>query len=424
MSRLAAIFPEQGLTDPHALVAGGRLYLLCGHDASMDNESWVMDEWQIRSTADLVDWRLECRIRPEDTFMGARHRCWGADLAARDGRFFVYFSDGPDGTGVLAADAPGGPYRDVLGRRLVSREQTPDTQPYDPDAFEDDDGEHYLFFGCGRYYAARLARSMTALAEAPRPIEIQGAAGVSDKACVFKRSGRYYLAWGGQYAMADGVYGPYTRVGPFLDAHSNVCRWKGRDLLFHEQKDIGLFYRGCAFRTLRLRTDGKADWDASGGCRADPPGRAWDFSRSAMGWRALGGTTLEWIPSGGIRGVLDGPGRIESALFPLADLDRCKRVRLRLRNGTVAERLVLRFAARSEEPCWFLNPAVHWREEDAIEFAVRPRDARFRDYELDLSGHPGWRLDLKRLRLEFPPDVRGGAWEIRNMNIQETDVRT
>lgn len=162
-----ALFPEQGLTDPHTMVVGDRLYLICGHDASWDNEDWVMDEWQIHSTTDLKHWRFETRIRPTDTFMGPKLKCWGSDITAREGKFYVYFSDGPDGVGVLRADAPGGPYVDALGQPLVSRAMVPDTQPYDPDVFTDADGQSYLFFGCGKYYVARLAPDMISLAEPP-----------------------------------------------------------------------------------------------------------------------------------------------------------------------------------------------------------------------------------------------------------------
>lgn len=421
------LFPEQGLTDPHTMIVGDRLYLICGHDAAPANENWDMDEWRIHSTTDLVNWRFETRIRSEDTFMGSKLKCWGSDIAARDGRYYVYFSDGTDGVGVLRADAPGGPYVDVLRRPLVSRAMAPDTQPYDPDLFTDDDGECYLFFGCGKYYVARLAADMVSLAEPPRPVVIDDPRDVSDKACVFKRAGRYYLAWGGHYAMADNVYGPYRRVGPFPNTHANFCTWQGRDLLFVEMKDFGLFYRGCEFRPLYFGEDGLIDWTASGGVETEPPGRSWDFQRSTMGWRAVEGrassrplsgsgydgawpstSTLEWVTGGGIRGT----GRMESCLFPLANLEVCKRFRIRLKNESAATDAQLQFAVRTEEPCWFFNPAVEWRAENTVSFPIRPHDRQFRDYEVDLSKHPGWRLDLKKLAL-----LPGERWAIERMEI-------
>lgn len=403
------IFPEQGLTDPHTMIVGDRLYLICGHDASWANENWVMDEWQIHSTTDLVYWRFETRIRPADTFMGAKLKCWGSDIAQRAGKFYVYFSDGPDGVGVVRADAPGGPYVDVLGKPLVNRAMVPDTQPYDPDVFTDDDGESYLFFGCGKYYVARLGADMISLAEPPRPVVLDDPRDLSDKVCVFKRAGRYYLAWGGHYAMANNVYGPYRRVGPFPNTHANLCSWQGRDLLFIEMKDLGLFYRGCEFRSLVFSADGLIDWNASGGIETEPPGRVWDFQRSTMGWHAVGDGALEWVAGGGIRGS----GRIESCLFPLANLEVCKRFRIRLKNESAATEARLQFAVRTEEPCWFFNPAVEWCAANTVSFTIQPHDRQFRDYEVDLSQHPGWRLDLKKLALDIGP----GPWMIERMGI-------
>ena len=363
-----------------------------------------MDEWQIHSTTDLAHWRFETRIRPTDTFMGAKLKCWGSDIAARDGKFYVYFSDGPDGVGVLRADVPGGPYVDVLGKPLVNRALVPDTQPYDPDVFMDDDGESYLFFGCGKYYVARLAADMVSLAEPPRPVVIDDPREVSDKACVFKRADRYYLAWGGHYAVADNVYGPYRRVGPFPNTHANVCSWQGRDLLFVERKDLGLFYRGCEYRPLRFAADGTIDWPAGGGVETEPPGRVWEFRYSTMGWQGK----MEWVTGGGIRGS----GRIESCLFPLANLEVCKRFRIRLKNESAATEARLQFAVRTEEPCWFFNPTVEWRAENTVTFPIRPHDRQFRDYEVDLSRHPGWRLDLKKLAV-----LPGERWAIERMEI-------
>lgn len=399
-----ALFPEQGLTDPHTMVVGDRLYLICGHDASWDNEDWLMDQWQIWSTADLRNWRFESRLRPEDTFMVNKKRCWGSDIAQRGGRYYVFFSDGPDGVGVARSDAPGGPYVDVLRRPLVNRAMVPDTQPYDPDLFTDDDGECYLFFGCGKYYVARLGADMISLAEPPRPVVIDDPRDVSDKACVFKRAGRYFLAWGGHYAVADNVYGPYRRVGPFPNTHANLCSWRGRDLLFVEMKDLGLFYRGCEYRPLTFAADGTIDWAAGGGVETEPPGRVWDFRRSTMGWHGQ----LEWVAGGGIRGS----GRIESCLFPLANLDVCKRFRIRLKNESAATEAQLQFVVRSEEPCWFFNPAVEWRAANIVSFPIQPHDGQFRDYEVDLSAYPGWRLDLKRLAVQPGP-----RWTIDRMEI-------
>ena len=150
--------------------------------------------------------------------MGKSDQCWAVDCAERNGRYYYYFSDGNSRTGVAVADSPGGPFSDPLGKPLLDSSLTP-TREYDPTVFRDDDGEYYLAFGgpawaygkdCG-YFIAKLNEDMISLAETPRRIELDH--GGDDKASLNKFEGRYYLSYGGFYAVSDSVYGPYKYLG-------------------------------------------------------------------------------------------------------------------------------------------------------------------------------------------------------------------
>jgi hypothetical protein len=420
MNAMKTVLPEKGLTDPHAIQVDGRLYVFCGHDQSWNSENdWIMDRWEVWSTVDLQQWRPEAVIRPEDTYIGPHRRCWAGDITCRNGEYFWYFSNGPRDTGVMRAPGPAGPWRDALGRPLLP-DGIVDVHPYDPDVFEED-GEHTIVFGCGKYYAARLAEDMISLAGKPRLVEIHGIDRVDDKPCVFKHGGTYYLSWGGGYAVSDRLLGPYEYQGPFpyngafpAGGHANVFEWHGRLYIAQENKDIGLFYRGFMIHPLTFSPQG-APLIHYG--ETDLSGRVWDFTLSAMGWRAKSGTTLQWLPEGRIRGVLSGHAVIESCPWPIADLDRNKRLLIRLRNRTAADRAAVHFAVRPDEPCFWMKPGVEWRDEDCVTFAIRPHDDGFTDYEIDMTSVPGWHLDLKRLRIEPALDVTEGAWEIERMRI-------
>lgn len=67
-------------------------------------------------------------------------------------QYFLYYADGAAGIGVLVGDSPLGPFRDPVGRPLISRE-TPGCQDvvwlFDPAVLVDDDGSGYLYFGGG-----------------------------------------------------------------------------------------------------------------------------------------------------------------------------------------------------------------------------------------------------------------------------------
>lgn len=229
------IIPGRGVCDPHIHVFDGRLYLYASHDAVPDARGFTMHNWQIWSSADAVTWRLEATVRPEDFFMGPSENCWAVDAAERDGKYYYYFSDGNRRIGVGVADSPAGRFKDVLGRPLLDGKMTP-TREYDPAVFRDDDGEYYLVFGgpawcygegCG-YYIARLNEDMVSFAETPRKIELDHCG--DDKASLNRFGGRYYLSYGGFYAIADSVYGPYRfmgHTGSTID-HSSFCEWNGQ----------------------------------------------------------------------------------------------------------------------------------------------------------------------------------------------------
>lgn len=258
LARGNPIIVDKGVCDPHIHVFRGRLYLYAGVDDAWDSVGYVMKEWQVWSSDNLRAWRLAGRLKPEDTYMGPSTHCWAGDAAERNGRYYWYFSNGSHDIGVAAAAAPEGPFRDALGRPLIAAEDVPGIPVYDPDLFTDDDAARtpYILFGAFSYQIARLAECMTALAEPPRAIVIEGAPALGDKVGLFKRQGVYYLQWGTSYAMADNVYGPYRLAGAFSDGgHAKPFFWNNQWYVGKVEKDCQ-FYRSTSINYLRFREDG------------------------------------------------------------------------------------------------------------------------------------------------------------------------
>jgi hypothetical protein len=226
------------MSDPHMRVFNDTLYLYCGHDDDPDDKTWVMKEWRVFSSPNLLDWKLAGTISPRDNYMDDQSQdCWAGDASYRDGNYYFYFSDRKRGIGVMSSDQPGGPFTDVLGKPLVS-------PMHDPTILLDDNPEQtpYMIYGDkeGGYHAVRLQTDMISLAESPRPIIIHGAEWENapdwmDKNYIFKHEETYYLSWGRDYAISKSIYGPYTCVGPVgngfhLDeyAHGSFFHWKGQ----------------------------------------------------------------------------------------------------------------------------------------------------------------------------------------------------
>ena len=214
------LFPNRGICDPHIHIYNGRAYLFATHDRAPGCPHFFMDDWKVFSSDDLINWKEEYTLRPEDTFLGTCSDCYATDSAERNGKYYFYFSEGQTSTGVAVADRPEGPYKDALGKPLLPKGLV-DTACYDPTVFIDDDEARtpYILFGYTvfgkKYYIARLNEDMISLAEEPRPIEMING-WQNDANWLTKRNGVYYLnSHGSEYAVSDNIYGPYTYRGHF-----------------------------------------------------------------------------------------------------------------------------------------------------------------------------------------------------------------
>lgn len=258
------ILPNTGVCDPHIHIFNDRAYLYATHDGDRDDPDFVMYDWQIWSSPDLVEWTLERTVRPEETYIGPSRSCWATDAAERNGKYYFYFSNCIHDTGVMVGEAPAGPFVDALGTPLLPRGLTP-TRSYDPAVFIDDDAARtpYIIFGVpdwaggDGYYLARLNEDMISLAEPPRKVLVNHVG--DDKPSIHKYQGTYYLSWASFYAVADSVYGPYTYVGNTGTAHDHGSFFTWNNQGFHAfvMFDPTMTFRSTGITYVHYRADGR-----------------------------------------------------------------------------------------------------------------------------------------------------------------------
>lgn len=214
------IVPNKGLNDPHIHIFKDTAYVYASHDKSIDNKKFIMEDWWVWSSPDLVNWTQRSVLNPKDTYIGKDFSsCWATDVGYKNGKYYFYFSEGNEQTGVVVGNTPVGPWKDPLGKPLLTSELTP-THEYDMAIFEEN-GDYYIIFGVWDYYIAKLNEDMISLAETPKKIVINNPRGpynrdgknkempTDDKPFVHQYNGKYYLSWGCFYAMSDNLYGPY-----------------------------------------------------------------------------------------------------------------------------------------------------------------------------------------------------------------------
>ncbi len=229
---LAALPVTQGqingpfsMPDVNLVEDGDRIYAFGGTDVIPYDQSvtdFVMPYWRCFSSDDLIHWRLESTVRPEETYIGQSNSCWAGHGIKNGNRWFWYLSNHHTDTAVLTADSPRGPWKDVLGKPLLPADLTP-TREYDPCVFTDDDGVSYITFGnhdkgAVNYYIARLNPDLISLAETPRKITVNGDLSSAvhlpvDASFLHKANGKYYRTWRRPYSVAASPYGPYEFVG-------------------------------------------------------------------------------------------------------------------------------------------------------------------------------------------------------------------
>jgi len=271
------LVPKVSMADPHIHIFNNIAYLYSTRDADSTAHTFVMPDWKIWSSKDLVNWKLERTISPTETYMGQSNRCWAPDVACKNDSWFFYFSNGNSNTGVLKGSSPTGPFVDVLGKPMLSEDLTTGKE-YDITVLVDDDGIAYVAFGHYRaddndlnYYIAKLGKDMMSLAEKPKVIKIIGDADVltgNDKPTLHKRNGIYYLSAGTHYATAKNIYGPYIRCGNSGNneyglsarAHGNYFEWKNQ--WFHVWCDFYLgkevaYYRKSYLTYLHYKDNGE-----------------------------------------------------------------------------------------------------------------------------------------------------------------------
>ncbi len=418
------LFPSHGLTDPHVWIEGDRIYLVGGHDQSwLTDDTWKMDRWEIWSSDNLRDWRHESNILPQQTYIGNQPNCWAGDIVGRAGRYYWYFSNRNQDTGVMVSERIDSGYVDALGEPLLPKGIIKG-HPYDPEIFVEDDN-YYIIFASGKYHISKLNEDMISLEEEPKQIIIENndgnAVAAQDKSCTFKRDNIYYLVWGSNYATSDNIYGPYLYRGRFLaGGHSSVFEWKGQWYVVQENKDISLFYRGISLKPLHFDDCGlviipEDDFDYPG------IGRNYDFAHNQMGWRTTAGQPLNWNEEAQtLSGTLSAsPTTIQSAVWLLNDCKKLSQVRITLKNHSNAKQAKISIASYTPQKGkrFWETPDIDWSEQWSKSFTLKGSSEGFIEYTIDIETDKLHSF-LKAIQIEPASDQENGMWEISKIIIE------
>ena len=224
------IIRDKHTADPAVLVEGDTLWLFAGHDAAGNQSGYVMKDWLLYSTTDMKHWtEYPSPLRIDDFKWADSKQAYAGHVArGKDGRYYWYVSTNWCGIGVAVSDKITGPYKDALGKPLLTNKDCFASKHswacIDPAILIDDDGTPYIIWGNKECYYAKLKDNMIEIDGDIHQIDVPR---FTDAPWMHKYNGRYYLTYASEwpekiaYAVADHIGGPYTPMGIISEIAGN-----------------------------------------------------------------------------------------------------------------------------------------------------------------------------------------------------------
>ncbi len=367
--------------DPAPMVWKDTLFVYTGHDEDVTvNNFFTMNDWRVYSTTDMVNWTDRGSPLSHKTFNWSGGKAWAAQCIPRDGKFYWYVTAGK-GTGsqpaigVAVSDNPTGPFKDPLGKPLVSQSW----DDIDPTVFIDDDGQAYLFWGNPKLYWVKLNKDMTSYSGGVNVTNMttaQFGTRTKDNAerkttyeegpWFFKRKDLYYMVYAAGplpepigYSTSSNPTGPWTYRGEIMantntgsfTNHSGIVDYKGRSYFFYHTGKLpggGGYKRSTAVEEFKYNADGsipKISMTTQGPSPVDSlnpysrvEGETMAFSSGVkVGQKTANGVYLSQIHNGDwikLRAVDFGAGGAKSVEASVASAGQGGTIELRLGSQT------------------------------------------------------------------------------------------
>lgn len=271
------IITHKYTADPAALVKGDTLWLYTGHDFEGGQKGYKMKDWLVFSTIDLKNWQEHpVPLHITDFAWAKSGDAYAGHVIERNGKYYWYISTNWSGIGVAVADRPEGPFKDALGKPLLTNEDCFDSTHswacIDPSVFIDDDGQGWLFWGNRECYYAKLKENMIEIDGEVKRIDFKDF-NFTEAPWVHKYKGKYYLSYATgfpekiSYAMADKIEGPYQSQGILNEIagnsntnHQAIVEFKKQwYLIYHNggiQTDGSSFSRSVCIDRLEYNRNG------------------------------------------------------------------------------------------------------------------------------------------------------------------------
>lgn len=260
--------------DPSVVEFEGKYYMYATADPWGGNflSCWVSDDFQ-NWTFNKLNWPTKAACTSP---LSNENNVWAPSVVRHGDSFYMYVSVGSE---IWAGKAshPLGPWENMLGDRpLVPFDTTRYTHEIDAEAFIDEDGKAYLYWGSGwgwingRCWVAELNPDMASFATERKEITPER---YFEGPWMIKHEGTYYLTYSEgktiedsyevRYATSDSPFGPFTQAAnsPILTkdsslqvygpGHHTIVQLQGQHFILYHKHRLP-FEPGTAFRQISM----------------------------------------------------------------------------------------------------------------------------------------------------------------------------
>jgi hypothetical protein len=278
--------------DPSAHVFNGRIYIYPSHDVESQipendkGDQFDMKDYHVFSMdkigTEVIDHGVALAI---NDIPWASRQLWAPDAAYKNGTYYLYFpakdKEGIFRIGVATSDSPTGPFK-------AMNQPIKKSFSIDPAVFQDDNGDHYMYFGgiwggqlqhwpSNQYSSTAVEPKSGETAIGPRVAKLRNdmlefdgdvkeitildksgspilsndnARRFFEAAWMHKYDGKYYLSYSTGdthlicYAIGNNPYGPFTYQGVVLNPvlgwtnHHSIVEVSGKWYLFYHDSEL------------------------------------------------------------------------------------------------------------------------------------------------------------------------------------------
>lgn len=245
--------------DPSARVLNDRVYVITTHDPDGSTSYGELQDYFLWSTDDMANWQDHGIIFGAKSHTSWAFGAYAPDMFERNGKFYLIFPNVTSGLGILQADHPEGPYVDIKGSAVISKQNTQNADVqwlFDPGVLVDDDNSVYVTFGGGGPGQARIVKLSNDLKGPAGAAVTVDAPNFFEASYIHKRNGVYYFSYsknytGGaptiEYMTSTNPMSGYRHRGTVIpqpwdnfngNNHHSFIDYKGKSYAFYHNQTV------------------------------------------------------------------------------------------------------------------------------------------------------------------------------------------